>query len=92
MPQFSVYKNKNPKTRSTYPYLLDVQTDLLSGLGAGVVAPLVKRTASAKRPPAGAYHRVNCPKGRLVSAATSLEVGEISCTCSARTSIRSTRR
>lgn len=50
MSQFSVYKNKNPKTRSTYPYLVDVQTDLLSGLGTRVVAPLVKRTASAKQP------------------------------------------
>jgi toxin CcdB len=50
MPQFSVYKNKNPKTRSTYPYLVDVQSDLLSDLGTRVVVPLVKRTASTKKP------------------------------------------
>ena len=50
MPQFSVYKNKNPKTRSTYPYLVDVQSDLLGDLGTRVVVPLVKRTASTKKP------------------------------------------
>ena len=50
MPQVSVYKNKNPKTRSTYPYLVDVQSDLLSDLGTRVVVPLVKRTGSTKKP------------------------------------------
>jgi toxin CcdB len=50
MPQFSVYKNKNPKTRSTYPYLIDVQSELLSDLGTRVVVPLVKRSASNKKP------------------------------------------
>lgn len=50
MPQFSVYKNKNPKTRSTYPYLVDVQSDLLSDLGTRVVVPLIKRLPSGKRP------------------------------------------
>ncbi len=50
MPQFSVHKNKNPKTRSTYPYLVDVQSDLLSDLGTRVVVPLIKRTASSKKP------------------------------------------
>lgn len=49
MPQFSVYKNKNPKTRSAYPYLVDVQSDLLSDLGTRVVVPLVKRSALAKK-------------------------------------------
>jgi toxin CcdB len=50
MPQFSVHKNKNPKTRSTYPYLVDVQSDLLIDLGTRVVVPLVKRTASNNKP------------------------------------------
>ena len=47
MPQFSVYKNKNPKTRSSYPYLVDVQSDLLSDIGTRVIVPLVKRTVSS---------------------------------------------
>ncbi|HKQ13155.1 MAG TPA: CcdB family protein [Steroidobacteraceae bacterium] len=50
MPQFSVHKNKNPKTRNTYPYLVDVQSDLLSDLGSRVVVPLIKRSGSTKKP------------------------------------------
>jgi toxin CcdB len=50
MPQFLVYKNKNPKTRSTYPYLVDIQSDLLNDLGTRVVVPLIKRSASTKKP------------------------------------------
>ena len=50
MPQFSVYKNKNPKTRNSYPYLVDIQSDLLSDVGTRVVVPLVKRTAATKKP------------------------------------------
>lgn len=50
MPQFSVYKNKNPKSRSTFPYLIDVQSDLLSDLGTRVVVPLIKRGALARKP------------------------------------------
>lgn len=50
MPQFSVYKNKNPSTRSAYPYLVDIQSDLLSELKTRVVVPLVKLTALGKKP------------------------------------------
>jgi toxin CcdB len=50
MPQFSVHKNKNPKTRATYPYLVAVQSDLLSGLNTRVVVPLVRHTAVGRKP------------------------------------------
>jgi toxin CcdB len=50
MGQFSVYKNKNPKTRAAYPYLVDVQSDLLRDLRTRVVVPLVKLTALGKKP------------------------------------------
>jgi len=50
MPQFSVHKNKNPKTRATYPYLVDVQSDLLSGLATRVVVPVIKQGAVDKKP------------------------------------------
>ena len=50
MAQFSVYKNKNPKTRTVYPFLVDVQADLLRGLRTRVVVPLVKRTAVGRKP------------------------------------------
>ena len=50
MPQFSVHRNKNQKTRSKYPYLVDIQSDLLSDVGTRVVVPLIKRTAATRRP------------------------------------------
>ncbi|MCH4563994.1 CcdB family protein [Halomonas sp. EGI 63088] len=40
MAQFCVYKNKNPASRKQYPYLLDIQSDLLSELRTTVVVPL----------------------------------------------------
>lgn len=40
MPQFTVYRNKNPQTRSKIPFLLDVQSDLLSELNTRVVVPM----------------------------------------------------
>ena len=40
MPQFTVYRNKNPQTLSVVPFLLDVQNDLLSDLETRVVIPL----------------------------------------------------
>jgi len=49
MAQFTVYKNKNPKTKNAYPYLLDVQVNLLDGLQTRVVAPLAKSTVLQKK-------------------------------------------
>lgn len=40
MAQFYVYDNKNPASRKQYPYLLDIQSDLLSELRTTVVVPL----------------------------------------------------
>ncbi|MCP5322331.1 MAG: CcdB family protein [Pseudomonadales bacterium] len=40
MTQFSVHKNANPDTKSTVPYLLNVQSDLIEDLATRVVAPL----------------------------------------------------
>ncbi len=41
MAQFDVYLNRNPATRKSIPYLLDVQADLLDTLATRVVVPLV---------------------------------------------------
>jgi toxin CcdB len=49
MPQFSVHRNKNPKTKGAYPYLVDVQSDLLRDLRTRVVVPLTKYTAIEKK-------------------------------------------
>lgn len=50
MPQFTVYKNKNPATRAAYPFLLDVQTNLLSELQTRIVIPLTKTGGLTKKP------------------------------------------
>ncbi|HEB86644.1 MAG TPA: plasmid maintenance protein CcdB, partial [Gammaproteobacteria bacterium] len=42
MSQFTVYKNKNPKTKKIFPYLLDIQSDLLEQLRTTIVIPLGK--------------------------------------------------
>ena len=50
MAQFSVYRNKNPRTKATFPFLVDVQSDLLEPLGTRVVVPLTKAPGLAKKP------------------------------------------
>lgn len=40
MAQFFAYKNANPRTQKQYPYLLDIQSDLLSELKTTVAIPL----------------------------------------------------
>lgn len=55
MPQFTVYENRNPATRTTVPFLLDIQNDLLEDLESRVVVPLY---------PAGAW------KGKLLRRLT----------------------
>ncbi|MGE4534495.1 CcdB family protein [Halomonas sp.] len=40
MAQFNAYENRNPASRHRYPYLLDIQNDLLEELRTTVVVPL----------------------------------------------------
>lgn len=47
MGQFCAYKNSNPGTRAQYPYLLDIQSDLLSGLRTTIVIPLTPSKIAA---------------------------------------------
>ena len=42
MAQFDVYKNTNPLTNETVPYLLDVQNDILKSINTRVVIPMSK--------------------------------------------------
>ncbi len=42
MSQFTVYKNKNSKTKKTFPYLLDIQSDLLDQIRTTIIIPLGK--------------------------------------------------
>jgi toxin CcdB len=48
--QFAVYRNKSSRSKSTYPFLVDVQSDLLDELQTRVVVPLTKASALAKKP------------------------------------------
>jgi toxin CcdB len=48
--QFTLYRNKNPRTRSLYPLLLDVQCDLLDELQTRVVIPLTKAATLTRKP------------------------------------------
>ena len=50
MAQFSVYRNKNPRSKATFPFLVDVQSDLLEPLSTRVVIPLTKSPALTKKP------------------------------------------
>jgi toxin CcdB len=48
--QFSVYRNKNPRTKATFPLLVDVQSDLLDPLNTRVVIPMTKAAALTRKP------------------------------------------
>lgn len=50
MPQFTVYRNKSPRTKPTFPFLVDVQSDLLDQLQTRVVIPLTRTAGLAKKP------------------------------------------
>ncbi len=51
MKQFDLYKNTDKDSKKTYPYFVDVQTDLLDNLNSRVVIPLVP-SGNAKEYPA----------------------------------------
>ncbi|NQU65854.1 MAG: CcdB family protein [SAR324 cluster bacterium] len=49
MPQFTVYENINDLSQKIYPYLLDVQNDLLEGLNTRVVIPMCLPSTIGKK-------------------------------------------
>lgn len=50
MAQFTVYRNKSTRTKATFPYLLDVQSELLEALQTRVVIPLSKIPMLTRKP------------------------------------------
>ncbi len=42
MAQFDVYKNPNPRTKKQYPYIVDIQSHVISELATRIVIPLGK--------------------------------------------------
>lgn len=51
--QFDVFDNPSPRMRDIYPYVVDVQSDLLGGLATRMVVPLAVTTLAAKDLPGG---------------------------------------
>lgn len=43
MAQFSLYHNRNPSSKRTYPYLLDIQSPLVRTLETRLVIPLASK-------------------------------------------------
>ena len=54
--QFDVYPNPSPRMRDVYPYVVDVQSDLLKALATRMVVPLAITTL-----PPGSVPRRLCP-------------------------------
>lgn len=46
--QFDVFVNPSPRMRDLYPYVVDVQSDLLGSLATRMVVPLALTTLAAK--------------------------------------------
>jgi len=44
MPQFDIYANPNKKSRSAYPFIIDIQSNLIDDLATRIVAPLALYT------------------------------------------------
>lgn len=47
MSQFDVYRNSDASTRARFPFLLDIQSDLLESLATRVVVPLASASEDA---------------------------------------------
>jgi len=44
MSQYHIYENLNPNSKQAYPYLIDVQTTLLTDLETRIVIPVVLKS------------------------------------------------
>ncbi|HEY0879426.1 MAG TPA: CcdB family protein [Zeimonas sp.] len=69
MSQFQVYRNLDRSSQRRFPFLLDVQSDLLESLATRVVVPLGE--ADAARPPVARLMPVFEVDGRPVVMRTS---------------------
>ena len=49
MGQFTVHENPNPGSKRSYPYLLDIQNDILEQLNTRVVVPMVYLSSIHKK-------------------------------------------
>ena len=73
MAQFDIHRNPNAVSNDTYPYLLDVQSDLLDELSTRVVVPLARADVFGRR--AGRLNPAFEVDGQPVVMATPLIAG-----------------
>ncbi len=78
MAQFDVYANPNPATKRAIPYLLDIQTDLLSNLTTRVVIPLYTVSAMGK---AVKYLNLQFPVKRTTVIMSTAELAGVEVKC-----------
>ena len=63
--QFDVYDNPSPRMREHYPFVVDIQSDLLGSLATRMVVPLaVTALAAARLPPGCRASSARCLKWR----------------------------
>ena len=67
MAQFDVYRNDNARSRDAFPYMLDLQSDMLAALLTRVIAPLEPLTAD---PPMRRLNPIFTIEGRSVVMVT----------------------
>ncbi len=66
MSQFSLYKNPDKATAATYPFFVDVQSDLLENLNTRLVIPLTPVELIEKKAPSHLCPIIHLDEGDFV--------------------------
>ena len=66
MPQFTLYRNPDKATASTYPFFVDVQSDLLENLNTRLVIPLTPVELIEKKAPSHLCPIIHLDEGDFV--------------------------
>lgn len=66
MSQFTLYQNNDASTAKTYPYFVDVQSDLLESLNTRLVVPLTPLALLDKKAPQHLCPRIHLDTGDFV--------------------------
>ncbi|WP_413698775.1 CcdB family protein [Psychromonas sp. KJ10-10] len=66
MSQFILYKNKDRSTASTYPYFVDVKSELLESLNTRLVIPLTPLKLLDQKAPSHLCPTIHLDKGDFV--------------------------
>lgn len=74
MSQYDVYANPSPRSRDRVPYVVDVQSDLLSALPTRLVMPLGRAGSELSHPPRRLFPRFDI-QGEVVALMPQLALG-----------------